>query len=736
MEQEYERLWSQVGSRAIEEFVHLPLMSDPVCCATLNVLNAVVAAAHFTNENLLSLVSLRMANLSLEHGNSDVSCVGYAYTGVVLGRLFGNYRDGFSFGRLGLNLVELHGLRRFEARVYGVYGHLVVPWTQSLNLGRRLVEHSFDAAIRGGDLTYATFSRAEILLTSYFEGDPLGDVQREGEAGLDFTREVRFGLVIDVIAAHLQLVRSLRGLTAEFGSFDDSGFDEQRFERHLADDPRLSILACQYWIHKLTARFFAGDYVAALDAASNARRLLWTQANLFSQAHYHLFAALASAGLWDMASAGERSHHREALTAHQRQFQEWIEAGAANLEDSAALVGAEVARIDGRDLDAMRLYASAIALAKASGFVHNEALAYEVAARFYTSRGFDEIAHLYLGNARRGYVRWGADGKVRHLDARYPYLSDDPAASDSRATIGAPVEELELATVLKVSQAVSGEIVLEKLVETVLRTAIEHAGAERGALIVPRENDLWVQAEASTRGGAIPIIFRDSLIGGADLPESVVRYAARARESVRLDDAAARGGFSSDRYIRRNQARSVLCLPLLQQGQLIALLYLENNVAAGVFTPARMAVLNVLASQAAMSLEKTRLYRELQQREAKIRRLVDANIIGILTYDLDGRITDANEAFLRMVGHDREDVCAGRLRWTDLTPPEWREQDERQLPRLKMSGRLEPFEKEYIHKDGHRVPVLLGVASFDDNTHAGLAYVLDLTERRRAEEGR
>jgi PAS domain S-box-containing protein len=735
VEQEYERLRARVGTRPIEEFVNLPLMSDAVCCATMKVLSVVFAAAHFTDENLLCLVSLRMTNLSLEYGNSDLSCVGYAYTGVVLGR-FGQYRDGFSFGRLGVDLVERRGLRGFEARVYSVFGHLVAPWTQPLNAARRLVEHSFDVAIRTGDLTFATFDRQELFMTSYFEGDHLGDVEREAEAGLEFARKIKFPLIIDLMTADVQFIRSLRGLTPEFGSLDDTDFDERQFERHLAGDPRLAIIACQYWIHKLTARVFTGAYLAAGEAASNARPLLWTQSNLFYRVRYHHFAALASAGLWDMASAAERCRHREAVMAHQRQFQEWTESGVANVGDSAALVEAELARIDGRDIDAMRLYESAIAFAKASGFVHNEALASELAARFYTSRGFEEIARLYLGNARRGYARWGADGKVRHLDARYPYLSDDPPASDARATIGAPVEELELATVLKVSQAVSSEIVLEKLVETVLRTAIEHAGAERGALIVPRENDLWVQAEASTDGGAIPIIFRDSLIGGADLPESVVRYAARARESVRLDDAAARGGFSSDTYIRRKQARSVLCLPLLQQGQFIALLYLENNVAGGVFTPARMAVLNVLASQAAMSLEKTRLYRELQQREAKIRRLVDANIIGIMTYDLDGRITDANEAFLRIVGYDREDLVAGRLRWTDLTPPDWREQDERLLPRLKLLGRVEPFEKEYFHKDGRRVPVLLGAASFDDNTNAGLAYVLDLTERKRAEDGR
>jgi PAS domain S-box-containing protein len=195
----------------------------------------------------------------------------------------------------------------------------------------------------------------------------------------------------------------------------------------------------------------------------------------------------------------------------------------------------------------------------------------------------------------------------------------------------------------------------------------------------------------------------------------VVRYVARAHESVSLDNASATAGFANDAYVRRECAKSVLCLPLLQQGQLMALLYLENNLAAGVFTPARMAVLNVLASQAAMSLEKTRLYRELLQREAKIRRLVDANVTGIFAYDLDGRITDANDAFLRIVGYDREDLASGSLRWTDLTPPEWREQDERLLPQLEISGSLQPFEKEYFRKDGSRVPVLIGraVRAFD-----------------------
>jgi GAF domain-containing protein len=590
-----------------------------------------------------------MANLSLEHGNSDGSCFAYACLGSLLGARFGNYRAGYSFGKLGLDLVEQRGLRRFKARVDQVFGAAVLPWTQPLRTGRGLLLRAFDVANSLGDLTYAGFSRFMPITNLLAGGEPLADVQREAETGLEFVRQIRHGLVVDIITGQLRLIRVLRGLTPAFVSFNDPEFDEDRFEQHLADDPGLSVAGCFYWIRKLQARFFAGAYGAAIEAAAKVQGLLWTIPSFFEAAEYHLYAALSRAALCDAAAAVDRAQCLEALSVHHRQVEAWAENCPANFADRAALLGAEIARLEGREPEAGRLYEQAIRCAREQGFVQHEALAYELAARFYAAGGFGLIAHLYLQQARHCYVRWGADGKVRQLDGLYPRLRDDEPAPNAGGTIGAPVEQLELATVLKVSQAVSGEIMPDKLVLTVLRTAIEQAGAERGVLIVPQGDELRIRAEARTDDGTMPILLRDIAISSADLPESVVRYAARARERVSLDDGSARSEFSNDAYIRREQPRSVLCVPLIQQGQLMALLYLENNLAAGVFTPSRMALLNVLASQAAMSLEKTRLYQELQQREAKIRRLVEANIIGIITCDLDGRITDANDAFLRML---------------------------------------------------------------------------------------
>jgi Nif-specific regulatory protein len=376
-----------------------------------------------------------------------------------------------------------------------------------------------------------------------------------------------------------------------------------------------------YWARKVQARFFAGDYASAVEASLNAQRLLWTSPSQFETATFRFYGALSHAASWDSASPDQRQQHFEALAAHHRQLEIWAEHCPENFGNRAALVGGEIARIEGREFDAMRLYKRAIISAHTNGFVHNEGLAYEVAGRFYAARGFDKIAYAYLREARYCYLRWGAAGKVRQLDQLYPHLGEEEPAPGPTSTIEAPVEQLDLATVIKVSQAVSGEIVLEKLIDTLMRTAIEHAGAERGLLILPRGDELRIEAEATTGGDTVIVRVREASV--AALPESIVHYVVRTQESVILDDASAENPFSADTYIRQHHSRSILCLPLLKQAKLIGVLYLENNLTSHVFTPNRIALLKVLASQAAISLENTHLYRDLEKAFEEIKDLKD-----------------------------------------------------------------------------------------------------------------
>jgi len=731
---EYERIGSLLGCRTIEDLIDLPLMDDPASLATVDVLIKVLPPAMQTDENLASLTICKAVSLSLEHGNSDASCVAYVWLARIAGPHFGDYRAGCRFGQLGYELVERRGLKRFEASTYHCFAMFVVPWIKHVRACRDLLCRAFEAANRIGDLTYAAYTCNNLDSDLLFAGEPLLEVQAEAEHGLVFAEKARFGLVIHDITVQLALIRMLRGLTSKFGCFDDAQLNEVRTEHHLSSDRSLATPACRYWIRKLQARCIAGDYATAIDAASKAQPLLWTVSALFEEAEYHFYGALAQAACCDSAPAGERLQHLNAVAAHHQKLQVWAENCPENFENRAALVGAEIARIEGRVLDAEQLYEQAIHSAQANGFVHNEALSDELAARFYAARGFEDIAHLYLRKARYGYLRWGADGKVRQLEEMYPRLRSEEPAPGPTSTIATPVEHLDLATVIKVSQAVSSEIVLEKLIHTLMRTAIEQAGAERGLLILARGGEQRIAAEATTSGDTVNVQTRDLPVSEAMLPESVLYYVLHTRDSIILDDASAQPQFAADPYIRQHRARSILCLPLTNQARLIGALYLENNLTTRAFTPTRITVLKLIASQAAISLENTRLYRDLEQREAKILRLVESNVVGVVMWTLDGAIVGANEAFLQMVQYGHEDIASGRVRWTDLTPAEWRERDERALAELKATGRVQPFEKEYFRKDGGRVPVLIGAALFKESgNEGGVAFVLDLSEQRRAE---
>jgi PAS domain S-box-containing protein len=619
--QEYERIGRQLGSRPIEALVDLPPMIDPVYRATLDVLAAVEEPAHFTDENLRCLVVARIVNLSLEHGNSDGSCLAYVHLGWFIGPRFGDHQAAFRFGKLGLDLVEKRGLERFRARVSQCFGYFVNPWSRHMRTGLELLRRSFPAAQDAGDLKYAVYSCDRLVTILLATGDPLGRIQREAEHGLEFARKANFGYIVDIIVGQLGFIRALQGLTSSFSSFNDAEFDEGAFEQHLKANPRPVFATCWYWIRKLQAHFYAGDYASALAAGSKAEPLIQTGPGHFESVEYLFYDALARAAQYDSASSEEQPRHLEALAEERAQINLLAEHCPENFGNRVALVDAEIARIEGRELDAQRLYEQAIRLARENGFTQNEGIANELAARFYLARGYETSAYAYLRNARYCYLRWGALGKVRHLDQHYPHLREERAPAFSTATIGTPLEQLDLGTVIKASQAVSSEIVTGKLMETLMGIAMENAGADRGLLILLQGEEPQIEAEATTGCDKLEVMLREAPVTPTELPESVLHYVIRTHHSVILDDAAGPTLFSGDPYLEQRRPRSVLCLPLVKQAKLLGALYLENNLTPRVFTPHRLTVLELLTSQAAISLDNARIYTERKRAEVNLARL-------------------------------------------------------------------------------------------------------------------
>jgi PAS domain S-box-containing protein len=734
LQPEYHQLWKQLEGLEIEELAHLPAMSNLDHRATVDVLTAALAPFLLTDTNLFRLAICRITNLSLEHGNSDGSCIAYVYLNLILREEFDDNEAGRRFGVLALALVD-SGLGRFKGRIYTSFAEACSPWTDHFRVGSPYGERAATAARESGDVVFELYSRLLLIPHRLALEDPLEGVQSLAEDVQRFAMKLQFNQVVASVKSQLGFVHALRGLTSSLVSFSSDQFDQESFERELEEDARLRSPAAWYWIRKLQAHFLAGDHAGALAAALKVQQHIFTTLTPFEEVEFHYYAALARAARCDELPAEALAPQREAL----RIDAEWLDSFAAHNPESgdtrAMLVNAEIARLEGRDRDAQRLHEQAIRSARENGFVQNEAVALEVAARFHAARGLDTIAHALLRNACNGYQRWGAQGKVRQLEGRHPFLRLQARNDASDATISTPVTQLDVVTAVKAAQAVSSEIVLERLIKTLLVIAVENAGAERALLLLLRDTKAQVEAEATTGHGGIQVVRQQRQATADDLPESILQYVIRSRSSVILDDATTSTLFSTDEYVTRRRPRSVLCLPLVKQTRLVGVLYMENSLVPHAFTSERVVLLDVLAAQAAISLENAQLYADLRDREARIRQLVESSIIGIFFWTTSA-ITDANDAFLSIIGYSREDLVAGRVQWSQITPPEYLAVEAQILERLQTTGQGSTYERDFVRKDGTRIPAMLGGVLLEGSRDQGVSFVLDLTERKQAEAER
>jgi PAS domain S-box-containing protein len=743
---EYEMVWRNLEGRPIEDLIDLPLMEDPELQAVTRLLCALSNSAYVTDRNLFCLELCRTLNLSMRHGVNGASAHACGYLGFSLGPAFQRYPEGFRLAKLGCDLVEKHGFLSYRAKVQDATG-IAAFWTQPMATAIDFIRASLRTSIGTGDLTYACYGMYHIVILLLLRNDPLDAVWRESEIALDFVHKSKFRDMEDIIVPQQRFIAAMQGRTASLSTFNDAQFDEAAFEAQLTGD-RMPTMNCWYWIVKAKARFLSSDHAEALVAADKAKALLWSSTAHFPLIDYFYYAALTLTALYQNAPADAQSGWRERLTSYQEQLREWAENYPPTFRDKHALVSAEIARIEGRELDAERLFEVAIRSAREHGFVQNEGLAHELAARFYAARGFETIAHAYLRNAKSCYLRWGAEGKVRQLEKAHPQLRENQAPPSSTATFGAAVEQLDIGAVVKASQAISREIVLDRLIETLMTIALEHAGAERGLLVLLRGDALQIEAEAQTDLKTVGVTLRQDMVTPAELPESILHTVVRTRQSVILDDASAQNPFSADEYIRQKRTRSVLCLPLVKQAKLIGMLYLENNLASHVFTPARILLLNLLSSQAAISLENARLYAELIEEnrdreraeealrasEGRWRSLFENAPVGIALLGSDGHFVAANPAYQEMVGYSEAELRS-------LSPVDITHEDDRALTMEAIVAHAEEqphvarWEKRYRRKHGDVIWVelstfLIPVAG-SKPLLSGVA--VDITERKRAE---
>ncbi|GEM_PF-485557 len=594
--------------REIGALIDAPTMTDRDALAMVGILADAMPCAFLARPDLYAWLALNGLNVTLQHGNTGDSCSVYMGYAIVLVSMYDEIDASIQYAETALKLQEILSRPDLKGRILVRSGVFINSRRNSMASSIDILREGFVECHAAGDYSYAAYGALEISWVTFESGAPLDEVAAVSRKYATFAEQSRNTGLLQTLRAEEAFASCLAGGT-EIGAFVEHGADTLA----ALTTARFGTGIAYFHLMSQLAAFLNGDYEQALECSRQVSASLKSITGWVAETTYHFLAVLTVAALDMPQFRSSRDDWQAELAAHMALLGSRAADCPRNYGCRHLLASAEVARISGDPLAAERLYEDAIRSAQDHGYRQVEAMAYELASRFYRGRGLALIADTYLWKARDGYARWGALAKVKQILASHPDLAEKHNRAGIWGESRGQAENLDMISVVKASQAVSGEIALDRLIETLLRIVVENAGAERGALVVDLGGTPTVVADARMGDGAVVVETLRREPGNSNLPEKVLNYVHRARTRVLLEDATLPNDFDADEYLLKNGIKSVLCMPLIKQSRLIGLLYLENSQISHVFTADRVAVLDVLASQAAISLENSLLYEDLER---------------------------------------------------------------------------------------------------------------------------
>jgi len=613
-----------------DDLIRLHEMVDPYKLAQMRIMTAISTPLYFVSPELLSSVVSKCVNLSARYGNTAASIFFYNAYGMILCGSRGEIESGFQFGQLALRLSKQLNARSFEARTQLHFNCFIAHWKRHVRETLKPLEAGFQKGVENGDFESASGCAYCYFFHSYLAGKNLSELEQKISSYNDTIKKFRQKTWLYYNERNWQTILNLMGYNENMTTLSGAVFDEKRVLRLYQQENNRSGI-CGLYLNRLILCYLSGKYGQAVEIGAMAEEDLIALRSMIAVPVFHFYDSLSQLALFPETTGREQLSILVKVARNQKKMKKWADHAPMNHLHKWQLVEAERARLLGKEKKAMDLYDLAIAGANKGEYLQEEALAYELAAKFYLSNGRKIIADSYMREARYKYLSWGAMAKVRDLDNRWPQLLHMPPelshftatlqrrAAETRGTLTASSETghysqlLDINTIIKSSQAISGEIRFDRLVEKMMYIVIENAGAQKGIFVLEKSGKWLIQWKGDVDRDRVKSTESAPLNSMEQMPATIVQYVIHTRKPLILNSVFNEKQFSTDPYIIHNRPRSLLCLPIIHQTRVIGIVYLENNLTEGAFIPDRLELLCLLSSQIAISIENARLYADLEE---------------------------------------------------------------------------------------------------------------------------
>ncbi|MEG3842579.1 AAA family ATPase [Microcoleus sp. herbarium14] len=616
-----------LGIKRIDDLANLPEMTDPNRQAAIRILSGTLGSALQTKPPLFPLLVFMMLKLCIKYGNSPDSSVAYAYYGVVMCRL-GDISSAYQFGQLAIRLLDKFPSRSIQSRVYTVFGTFLQHLKADLKSGLSYLYSGFETAMETGNLEYAGYSIGEYCAHKLWMGEPLDVIEYETGKCVKLMQQSQLITAVQYITILRYIALNLRGKSVETSHLVSDNFNEFQIIPLLIEAKNFNFV-CLFYHAKTQLNFVFKCSAEALENSRLFEKYEEAVGGFYVVCLNNFYNSLSLLALYPATGKGEQKQYLKKVVKNQKQMKKWAFHAPMNYQHKYDLVAAETARVLGYDSQAMDLYDRAISAAAKNGYIQEEALAYELAGEFYQSLGKQIISQAYLTKAYYGYIRWGALAKVKHLESIHPFLvaqtraAETPTLDVSRTTTGSTTTNglgnfLDLSAFVKASQAITSEIVLDKLLTKLINVLLENAAAQKVVLMLLKNDILCIEATGTPAEDRVTLLPSIPVENCQDVPLSAINYVHRSQKHLVLDNATVTAPFNADAYIQKYQPKSILCLPIIYQSQRRGIIYLENALTVGAFTTERVEVFKVLVSQVAIAVENANLYAREQEKSQEL----------------------------------------------------------------------------------------------------------------------